>query len=509
MNKTKRQQKQDNREIELFDDIISGRVGVETRERPKKRAQANRIGGGAKAEEQDELAGRYIRILRFLLPGILAKLSSIDDYRDPRRIKHSLPAIVLYGILIFLSNTSSRRAANREIGGSQVAELLIEFVPEFVSTPHADTLERLLKNIEVNDLEDHYSKIIAEFIKTKNFNKLNRGRFHVLVDGTQKFSRSRRWDDNALSRNADEPGKERYFAYVLESVIVLDSGILLPLFTETLENGGSFEGNGKQDCETKAFKRLAARLKKLLGTGCVTIIADGLYATGPIMSLCKYFGWEYMITLKKDCLKSVWEDFEGLRKIEAQNNKEIKWGDRNQAYSWSNGIEYCYGANHKKIMVNVMTCVEHWHEEHPAKGGRPEDKITEYAWVSSFKITKSNAFDLGMLGRRRWRIENHFKTLKYDGYRFMHCFSYNWNAMKGYHYTMKIASFINVLISSCETMQDYVQAEGKKGVIKKVWLYLTLKSLTESGIESDQRLMRTPFKQRKTYFQKLKFAEQS
>jgi hypothetical protein len=276
MNKPRWQQKQDKREMDLFDDIASGRSRIGTHEKPKKRAQANKIGGGANAEEQGELARRYVRILRFLLPGILAKLSAIEDYRDQRKITHSLPAIVLYGILIFLSNAASRRAANREIGGSQVSELLIEFAPDFESTPHADTLERLLKNIVVDDLEKHYSGIIAEFTKTKNFNGLNQGRFHVLVDGTQKFSRNRRWDDNALSRNADEPGKERYFAFMLESVLVLDNGMLLPLLTETLENGGSLDGNGKQDCEIKAFNRLALRLKKLLGSGCVTIIADGL-----------------------------------------------------------------------------------------------------------------------------------------------------------------------------------------------------------------------------------------
>ena len=502
--KSRRQQKQDEREIKNFDDVVSGRVIIELHEKNKKPAQANRKGGGAGAEEQGELAAQYVRVLKFLLPGIMAMLSTIEDPRNPKRITHSLSAIVLYGILLFLSNMPSRRAANREIGGSKLVELMDEFVPGYASMPHADTLERLLRNVAVDELEGQYNDILARFIKSDNLKALNKGRFQVLIDGTMKFSRNRRWDEKALSRNADDPGNDSYFAYVLESALVLDNGLLLPLLTETLENGESFEGNGKQDCETKAFKRLAVRIKKLLGAGCVTIIADGLYATGPMVSLCDSFGWGYMITLKKDCLKSVWEDFEGLRKIETSNSLYAKWGERGQEYCWSNRIEYIYGGNHKKLFLNVLSCTEVWLEKHPRKGGRPEEKRAEYAWLSSSKITSKNAFELCMLGRRRWRIENHFHVLKYDGYSLMHCFSENWNAMKGYHYLMKIACFINSLILHNETMQECVKAEGKKGVIKKVWNYLFLKKLSEFMEVAEQLSKHDSPKRNIIRFQKLR-----
>jgi hypothetical protein len=46
---------------------------------------------------------------------------------------------------------------------------------------------------------------------------------------------------------------------------------------------------------------------------------DGIYATGPVISRCIEYGWDYMIVLKSKCLKTVWEDFNGLRKIERDN----------------------------------------------------------------------------------------------------------------------------------------------------------------------------------------------
>ena len=477
--KEKRRLRQEERDIKIMNDIISGRVTVEMPKRPKKQAQANRIGGAASVEEQDYLAACYMRLLRFLLPGILAELSSLDDIRDQNRIKHSLPTLILYGILLFLCHTSSRRAANREVGGSQLYELMEEFVPDFRSMPHADTLSRLLKGIDANELESKYEGLIEGFIKSSQFNKLNPGRFLIAVDGTQKFSRTWRWDSRALSKNAGDPDKERYSAYMLESVLVLNNDMVLPLLTETLENGECLDGNGKQDCEQKAFKRLAERLMKLFGKGCVTVVLDGLYAKGPVISQCKNYGWEYMITLKSECLKTVWEDFKGLRKIEHKNNLIATYDDGLiQEYDWSNGIEYTYGNNHKQLSLNVLTCQETWYDESKIKG-KPCQKTTTFSWLSSSKLNSDNVVGLCKIARRRWRIENHFLMVKTQGYEYEHCFSYNWNAMKCYNCLLKIANFINTIILHSQLMQDYVVAEGKQGVIKKVWNYMKIRKISD------------------------------
>ena len=484
MSKTKRQQKQDERAINLTNDILSGQAKVHFHDRPKKKAQANRIGGAAGDEDMEELAERYVRVLRLLLPGILAMLSTVEDYRNPKKITHTLAVIMLYGILMFLSHTSSRRAANREIGGSKAGDMMREILVGFVSTPHADTLARLLEGVDEGVLEERYEELLKVFIKSDKFRETNPGRILVAVDGTQKFSRTYCWDKRALSHHAGDPEKERYYAYMLESVLVMENGMVLPLLTEPLENGERLDGKGKQDCEVNAFKRLAQRIEKLLGKGCVTIALDGLYATGPVMSICNNYGWEFMIVLKRDCLKSVWEEFEGLRKIEPGNTLEAQWGDRNQVYHWSNGIEYTYGNNHKKLTLNVVTCTESWYEAHPIRG-KPGHNRTEYAWLSSSKVTEKNVFTLcTKIARYRWAIENHFLTLKHQGYSYTHCFSLNWKAIKGFHSLTKFANFINAFITYSELMADDVVAEGIQGTIKKVWTFLRVLGLADYGFET-------------------------
>jgi hypothetical protein len=485
MSRTKRQQKQDERAIEQTNEILSGQTKVYFYDRPKKKAQANRIGGATGDVGAEAMAGRYMRILRLILPGILAMLSTVKDYRNPKKITHTLAVIMLYGILMFLSHTQSRREANREIGGSKAGGLMQELLAEFLSTPHADTLARLLKGIDEGVLEERYEELLKVFIKSDNFREVNPGRILVAADGTQKFSRTYCWDERALSSHAGDPGKERYYAYMLESVLVMGNGMVLPLLTETLDNGGHLDGNGKQDCETNAFKRLAQRIEKLLGKGCVTIVLDGLYATGPVMSICKNYGWEFMIVLKSECLKSVWEEFKGLRKIEPENTLEAQWGDRNQIYHWSNGIEYTYGDNHKKLLLNVVTCTESWYEAHPVKGN-PGRKCTEYAWLSSSKVTDKNVFMLcTKTARYRWRIENHFLVLKHQGYSYTHCFSLNWKAIKGFHSLTKFANFINAFITYSEMMADDIVAEGIRGTIKKVWTFLRVNGLADYGFDTE------------------------
>ncbi len=51
------------------------------------------------------------------------------------------------------------------------------------------------------------------------------------------------------------------YVYVLEANLVLPNGVTLPLLSEFLSYGEGDPDDHKQDCELKAFYRLAARLK--------------------------------------------------------------------------------------------------------------------------------------------------------------------------------------------------------------------------------------------------------
>ena len=117
---TSKQKKQAARAEKQFDDIVRKGHKVRMPEKQKKPSQANRKGGGVSdRESEDEMVEHYIRLLRFLLPGALAKLSTIEDPRGENMCDHSLPTLLLYGLLMFLMHIPSRRAAN-QIGRAHV-----------------------------------------------------------------------------------------------------------------------------------------------------------------------------------------------------------------------------------------------------------------------------------------------------------------------------------------------------------------------------------------------------
>ncbi|MBQ6737694.1 MAG: MgtC/SapB family protein [Synergistaceae bacterium] len=72
----------------------------------------------------------------------------------------------------------------------------------------------------------------------------------------------------------------------------------------------------KQDCETKAFRRLADRLKTAFPKLPIILLGDSLYASEPVMKICEEKGWDYLIRFKSGSIPSVAEEYDALRQNE-------------------------------------------------------------------------------------------------------------------------------------------------------------------------------------------------
>jgi hypothetical protein len=286
-----------------------------------------------------------------------------------------------------------------------------------------------------------------------------------------------------LQRHVGPDKKEQYYVYVLEAVLIFENGLVLPVQTEILDNKDWKPEETKQDCESKAFKRMAVKLYKIFGKGKVILVADGLYATEPVITICNKYEWDYMITAKEGCMREVWSNAQGAIKKKLHEGKAVQWGDRKQEYKWLNNVEY--GSEKKPKTAHVVYCYETWIENNERSSKAPEEKTTMYAWISSREITDSNVFKRCTdIARRRWRIENNFHVEKHDGYEYEHCYSYNWSAMKGFHYLMKIARFINGLIINSEIVSEYVADSGVSGFFKDLWLAISGAALTHKRIKA-------------------------
>ncbi len=79
--------------------------------------------------------------------------------------------------------------------------------------------------------------------------------------------------------------------YILEASLAFENGMTIPLMSEFLSYTEGDTGTNKQDCEQKAFRRLAGRLKSAFPKLRIMALLDGLYPSGPMMELLRKKKW--------------------------------------------------------------------------------------------------------------------------------------------------------------------------------------------------------------------------
>ena len=427
---------------------------------------------------EEERAGRneavweQLKVFRAKLPVLLGRLSKIADPRNPNKTKHKLTVLLIYGILVFVMQMSFSREANREMTRPMFWENLKLVFPELEDVPHHDTLKRLLWEIDVGRIESAQIELLREWMRKKKFRRyLIENCYPIAVEGTQKLTRDWLWDEQCLQRTfkKDEIPQTQYYVYVLQASLAFRDGMSIPLMSEFLSYTQGDSGDSKQDCELKGFYRLAGRIKEAFPALRIMVLLDGLYANGPVMELCRKYKWQFMIVLQNKSLPTVHGEFDAISELEPKNRYVRLWGNRKQYFTWANDIEYGFGPNGKKTeIIHVVECLETWQEIE--KGGPREiSKSARHLWISSEPLNRSNLHERCNLGARsRWTIETGFLVEKHHGYQYEHCFAYDWNAMKGYHYLMQLGHLFNVMAQYSERLAKIIKDTGIRGLISLV-----------------------------------------
>ena len=367
--------------------------------------------------------------------------------------------------------------------------------PQLESLPHSDTLFRLLCRIDVGQIEQAHIALVNQLIRNKKFTRyLINNCYPIGIDGTQKMAFSALWDEHLLQRRTGpkvdsengEVQSDQYYVYVLEASLCFRNGMVIPLMSEFLEYESGDGEQRKQDCETQAFHRLALPRLPIL------LLLDGLYPNGPIMERCRSHHWDFMIVLQDGSLPSAWEQYHSLRHEQEQNRLQQNWGERIQHFQWVNAIRSEYGPNAKKaIDIHVVVCHEQW-EEVDSDTVQIVTKENQHAWISSRPLSRLNVHTRCNLGARyRWGIEGAFLVEKHQGYAYEHAFAKQWNAMKGYHYLMRLAHLLNTLARFSKELAELFSELGVQAAIGFI-----RNTLTGPWLDPEQiaQRMRRPFR---------------
>jgi hypothetical protein len=300
-----------------------------------------------------------------------------------------------------------------------------------------NTLNAVFSRLNPDEIQESVTGLTEMLIRKKILYRYRLfDRYFVIgIDGTGVLTFHERHCEHCLTRKVND--KTLYFHNVLEAKLITPDGFVFSLMTEFIENPG--ENMTKQDCELKAFYRLADRLKKRFPRLPLCLTMDGLFAGGPTFELCKKSGWKYVIVLTDKDLPGVNSEFEILSNLETGNKLTFHTGKKaeiEQKFKWLNDIIYV-DSNHNEHTVSVLECLE----TKPVKDGKQTKK---FKWITNHKIYDKNVIPLANQGGRlRWKIENEgFNAQKNGGFRLEHAYSQDETAGKIFYFLLQIAHMI-------------------------------------------------------------------
>jgi hypothetical protein len=350
----------------------------------------------------------------------------------------------------------------------------INFFKHFkLNLPQGDAFDDVLKDLPPSELEVLKAELVSGLIEQKIFRKFRfLGKYFVAVDATGLSSFELRHCEHCLTKTSKN-GVVTYFHYVLEAKIVTSSGLAISLASEFIENPPGLDYE-KQDCEQKAFVRLAAKIKKYFPRLPICILGDGLYPNKTVFDICQENNWAFIIVLKDGSLKTFQTEV-GLLKATAKKQcvcRASKTTRTTLEYSYLNNIEYS-GRNYSWVECNE-TIVE-------IKGGT--SSFQHFVFITNITQDGPNVINTADFGRLRWKIENEgFNTQKNLGYALEHKYSRkSFTAMQNYYQLLQLAHMINQFVEKCKHVIQIMEEHSKQTLVdlwKKLIGFLTF---SESG----------------------------
>jgi hypothetical protein len=266
------------------------------------------------------------------------------------------------------------------------------------------------------------------------------GRYVVPIDGTGLFTFRQRHCDACLERK--HKSGTLYHHQVLEAKLVGPAGVVVSIGSEFIENDDATSSRDpeqfKQDCELKAFERLAPKLKEDFPQLRIVLAGDALFVCGRTLAIAKDNDWSYVLTFKEGRLPSVWAEFQKLQELCPENVRDLRQPDgTRQVYRWIHDLSY-EDDQKRRWTFHALECTE----------TSPTGEEQYFAWITDLPVTKTNvALIAAEGGRIRWKIENEaFNRQKNHGPNLEHVYSIDPEKWKAYYYLLQIAFILTQLV---------------------------------------------------------------
>jgi len=279
-----------------------------------------------------------------------------------------------------------------------------------VANPPSDThMREVLDEVDPRILREAFLSVFYEAQRGKLLERYAfLGGYLCLVDGTEIFNSEKIHCKNCCKKEHQD-GRVTYHHQILGAVLAHpDCRQVIPLCPEPITKQ---DGATKNDCERNACHRFLTDLKREHPRLNLTICSDALSATAPHINELKTFGYHFIIVVKPEGNRTLYEWVKGI-------TREVKLTVRKNKYIFRYAHDVPLNDTKNTPNINFMEC--EWEE---VKGKKIHKG--HCGWATDHEITNKNVYEIMRGGRARWKIENEtFNTLKNQGYQFEHNFGH-------------------------------------------------------------------------------------
>jgi hypothetical protein len=426
------------------------------------------------------LGACLVQTVRHFFPDFNDWLYRLPDTRDQDAIEYDRRFLAWWGIALYLFQLGSRRQLDFDLDSHDTCVLdnLNRLAQTQQTTrPVHDTLDHFLDHVVAPAFARLGLDMVRRLIRMKVLDAARLlGRLVVIVDGTGLLCFHRRHCEHCLVQKHQKT--TLYLHNVLEAKLLGPAGVVLSIGSEFIENEDAAQARGesaekvKQDCELKAFSRLAPKIKKAFPQALIVLSGDSLFACGRVLDECLHNGWEFVLTFKEGHLPALWQEYESLLPLCPRNGLERILEDGTvQEYRWVKDMHYVDSAG-RCWLLQGLECTE-----------TTAQKSTRFVWLTRLPVSAANVEEIAQKGGRYgWKIENEgFNRQKNSGLNLQHVDSIDPEKWKAYYYLLQIAFIIIQLLERGSLLRRLAQQQGKATAVA---LFGSLKNIARRLLES-------------------------
>jgi hypothetical protein len=427
------------------------------------------------------IAGRaLVQTIRHFFPELNDWLDRLPDTRLQELCTYDRRFLAWWGLHLYLLQLGSRRQLDFELrdAGGQVLDNLNRLAQtQQTSLPVHDTLDHFIGHVATDGWRRLRDRMVQRLLRMKALDAARLlGRPVLIIDGTGLLCWHHRHCDRCLVQRHGE--QTLYLHQVLEAKLLGPAGVVVSLESEFIDNADLVDTAGKspeevkQDCELKALRRMAMRIKKTYPQLQFVLAVDSLYACGPVFALAAEMGWSVVATFKEGRTPALWREYQALLACCPENYLRRVWADGPvQEFRWVNRLRYEDSAL-RVWELNALECTE------TAVDGTQR----YFAWVTLLPVGKKTVEVIAQKGGRyRWKVENEgFNRQKNSGLNLEHVYSIDPEKWPSYYVVLQIAFILTQLLERGSLLRRLAAEAGRP-----VWkLFGSLKNVARRLLDS-------------------------